>query len=162
MRMTPSRRFGALLTPALALILGAGLAGCVTHRVQPTLSKAVVEARKHKDVEATTACPDLAAPISVGFAFGESGLSELATPALEQVTKELACHPGEPALIAGQADNHGTDAEQRQLAQARVTAVMDYLRAHNVAPARLQTQVMGTPPGLDPQRIVVLAEGRRW
>lgn len=138
------------------------LAGCVTHGVTPTLSKAVVEARSHRDVKATTACPDLAAPVSVGFAFGESGLSELATPVLEQVTRELACHPSEAAIIVGQADNHGTGAEQRQLAQARITAVTDYLRAHNVAAQRLQSQVTGEPPALDPQRIIILAEGRRW
>lgn len=149
-------------TTALAVALAAPLAGCVTHKVTPTLSKAVVQARKHQNVEATTACPDLAAPISVGFAFGESSLSELATPTLSTVSRELACHPGEPALIVGQADNHGTDAQQDALAKARIAAVSDYLRAHGVAAGRLQSQVRGATPALDPKRIIVLAEGRGW
>ena len=70
--------------------------------------------------------------------------------------------PGEAAIIVRRADSHGTDAEQRQLAQARITVVTDNLRAHDVVAQRLQSQVNGEPPPLDPRRIIILAEGLRW
>jgi outer membrane protein OmpA-like peptidoglycan-associated protein len=65
-------------------------------------------------------------------------------------------------LIVGQADGHGTEADQVKLAQARADAVAQDLRARGVAAARLQTRAQGSAPAGDAQHLVILAEGRRW
>ena len=160
--MTTLRHLPTRLLPILALAAASGLSGCVTHRASPMLSRAVIDARAHRDVDKAAVCGPLSSPASVGFAFGEGQLNELATPALNEAGQELACHPEAVALVIGQADGHGTDAEQRQLAQARAGAVAQDLRARGVAAARIQTQVQGAAPAGDPRRLVVLAEGRRW
>jgi outer membrane protein OmpA-like peptidoglycan-associated protein len=145
-----------------ALIAAAALAACTTPRSQPAPSKAVADARAHRDVAPDAGCPTLVSPASVGFAFNESTIADIATPALESVTRMLACHPQATALIVGDADNHGTDAEQHKLAQARVQAVSGYLTAHGVAAARLGQQVGGKAPAGGGNQLIVMAEGRRW
>jgi outer membrane protein OmpA-like peptidoglycan-associated protein len=160
--MTTLRPLPIRLLPFLALAAAGGLAGCVTHTAQPMLSRAVVDARAHRDVDKVATCGPLTSPVSVGFAFGENHLNDLAAPALGQAGQDLACHPEAAALVVGQADGHGTQAEQHQLAQDRVDAVVKDLETRGVAPARLQTQVEGKAPAGDARRLVVLAEGRRW
>jgi outer membrane protein OmpA-like peptidoglycan-associated protein len=160
--MTTLRPLPIRFLPVLALAAAGGLAGCVTHTAQPMLSRAVVDARAHRDVDKVATCGPLTSPVSVGFAFGENQLNDLAAPALGQAGQDLACHPEAVALVVGQADGHGTEAEQHQLAQARVNAVVKDLETRGVAPARIQTQVEGKPPAGDARRLVVLAEGRRW
>jgi outer membrane protein OmpA-like peptidoglycan-associated protein len=150
------------LSSLAAAALALGLAGCVTHASKPVLSRAVLDARAHRDVDRTAVCGALTSPVSVGFAFGEPALSELAIPALEGAGQQLACHPEAAVLVVGQADGHGTPAEQHQLAQARTEAVAQDLRARGVAAGRIQTQVEGDLPAGDARRLVVLAEGRRW
>jgi outer membrane protein OmpA-like peptidoglycan-associated protein len=151
------------LLPSISLAaLALALAGCVTHASRPDVSRAVLDARAHRNVEKVTACGALASPVAVGFAFAEPALSELATPALEAAGQQLACHPDAAVLVIGQADLHGTAAEQHALAQARAEAVAKDLRARGVAAARIQVQAEGNPPADDPRRLVVLAEGRRW
>jgi outer membrane protein OmpA-like peptidoglycan-associated protein len=153
--LPPSTRLGAL---ALAL----GLAGCLTPTSKPAVSRAVLDARAHRNVDAVSACAALASPVSVGFAFAEQALNELATPALEGARQQLACHPDAAVLVVGQADLHGTAAEQHALAQARAEAVAQDLRARGVAAGRIQVQVEGAAPAGDARRLIVLAEGRRW
>lgn len=147
----------------LALALTAvGLSGCLTPRVKPTPSQAVLAARAHRTPPPAAVCVPLASPLSVGFGFGESTLGDLAGPALQSAAQALSCHPEASAVVVGQADAHGTDADRRRLAQARADAVAAHLTAHGVAQARLQTQAEGTAPTGDAQHLVVLAEGRRW
>jgi outer membrane protein OmpA-like peptidoglycan-associated protein len=149
--------------PSISLAaLALALAGCVTPGAKPAVSRAVLDARAHRNVEAAAACAPLASPVSVGFAFAEPGLNELATPALENAGQQLACHPEAAVLVIGQADLHGTAAEQQALAQVRAEAVAKALRSRGVAPARIQVQAEGTVPAGDARRLVVLAEGRRW
>jgi outer membrane protein OmpA-like peptidoglycan-associated protein len=147
---------------AVALGLALGLCGCVTQASKPVLSRAVVDARAHRDVDRAATCGPLSSPVSIGFAFGEPALSELAIPALEGAGQQLACHPEAAVLVVGQADGHGTAAEQHQLAQVRAGAVAQDLRGRGVAAGRIQTQVEGDPPTGDARRLVVMAEGRRW
>lgn len=148
----------ALLTFAVPLALAA--AGCTT-KVKPVLSKAVAEARQHRDV-AVAACPPVASPVSVGFGFGDASLNELAVPALEQAGQILACHPNVAAVVVGQADGHGTDQEQQALAAARAQIVIRELANRGAPRARITAQVQGTAPAGDASHLVVLAEGRRW
>jgi outer membrane protein OmpA-like peptidoglycan-associated protein len=143
-----------------SLAAAALLAGCTTPRVSPAESRAVAEARTHRP--AAAGCPALASPVSVGFAFGEGVLSELASPALASIASQLACHPDAAVLVVGLADGHGTAAEQHELAQTRTMAVAKDLQTRGVAAGRVQTQVEGAAPAGDAGRLVVLAEGRRW
>lgn len=148
-----------LVPPLAALALG----GCITHSVRPTPSRAILEARAH---HATTheakACPDLASPAEVEFGFNEGALSDLDTPALAKIAAALACHPGAGAVVVGQADGHGTAADRRKLAGDRAQAVVAELQRRGVAAGRVTTQVEGKEPAGDAQRLVILAEGRRW
>lgn len=164
MTMFLARRRSAAATFHLGLVLTAalGLSGCLTPRVKPTPSAAVLEARQHRDAKAPPPCPALDGPISVGFGFGEAAIGELALPAVVQAAQLMTCHPGISALIVGQADVHGTEAEQRKLSEARANAVAAALRERGVAPGRIATQIQGTTPPGDATHLVVLAEGRRW
>ncbi|THD74465.1 MAG: hypothetical protein E7812_19300 [Phenylobacterium sp.] len=150
----------SLALPA-ALAAAVGLAACATPVSKPMLSRAVMDARAHRDAAPSATCPDLASPFSIGFGFGEATLSDITNPPLETLARGLACHPQTAAIIIGQADGHGTTADQKVLAQGRAQAVTDYLQAHSIAPQRLAMQVEGKAPAGDP-RLVVMAEGRRW
>jgi outer membrane protein OmpA-like peptidoglycan-associated protein len=157
--MSPTRLLTLGLIPALA---AAGLAACTTPRVKPTLSQAVVDARAHRNTTAQAVCNPLASPLSVGFAFGESQINELAIPALQDAGQQLTCHPQANALIVGQSDSHGTPQQQAALATARAQAVAQELQGRGVVAARLQTQAEGAAPAGDDGHLVILAEGRRW
>lgn len=150
---------------ALVLAGGAGaLGGCLTPTVNPTVSRAVLDARAHKDVDQARTCAALTSPASIGFGFGERRLSDLATPELQSVAAELACHPDATAVVVGAADAHGTAAEQQALARARSQAVVEWLEKHGIAASRLRSQVLGKgkAPAGDETHLVIMAEGRRW
>lgn len=158
--MTNALRAHRLAT-LLALGAAVALSGCLTQRVKPTPSKAVADARAHRTAAPAPACPVLGDTASVGFGFGAATIGEVAQPELERVAQLLACHPQVSAVIVGQADGHGTDAEQKTLAQARAEAVAAGLRIRGVAAARLRL-VQGAAPPAAEGRLVVMAEGRRW
>lgn len=159
--MTITRRTRAAAFVALAAA-ALGLSGCLTARVKPTPSAAVIEAREHRERHAPPPCAAIDGPVSIGFGFGESAINELALPSVTEAAQLLTCHPAVTALIVGQADVHGTEAEQRKLAQDRANAVAAALAERGVAPGRLATQAQGTAPSGDAAHLVVLAEGRRW
>lgn len=152
-------------TPLLVLAAALGLSACVTHRVNPTPSRAVADAHAHKDVaDQNAACTPLSSPMSVAFGFGEPTLGASATPAVESVGRQLACHPGAAAVVAGRSDGHGTAQQQLKLANDRANAVAAALKARGVAPARisLDVQADAKPPAGDAGHLVIMAEGRRW
>ena len=151
--------------PMLSLIVLAplALAACTTPRAQPTPSKAVLEARARQKTSGPAAgCPQLSAPMSVGFGFGESTLSDVNAPDLATLATAMTCRPELTATIVGQADGHGTTADQAKLAEDRAHAVVEDLEKRDVAGERLKTQVQGTAPAADADHLVVMAEGRRW
>jgi outer membrane protein OmpA-like peptidoglycan-associated protein len=158
--MMPTRPILLALLPAAAA--AASLAACTTPHVKPTLSQAVVDARAHKNASAQAACTPLISPLSVGFGFGEAQLSDIAAPALDSAGQLLTCHPQAAAIVVGAADGHGTAQEQTALAAARAQAVAQELQRRGVAAERVKTQVEGTAPAGDDNRLVILAEGRRW
>jgi peptidoglycan-associated lipoprotein len=153
-----------VLIPALAA--ATALAGCTTPRVHPTPSRAVMEARAHKDVEVAqaNACPDASVRPRVGFGFDDASLKDVAMEPLETAAAALACHPDLKAVVVGGADQHGTEADRRKLAQARAQAVIDFLHAKGIASERMTSQVAldDKPPAGDAGHMIVMAEGRRW
>src|SRR6266545_1468130 len=109
---------------ALVWLAAAGaLAGCMTPRVKPQLSQAVIDARAHRDAPGAAACPQdpltTVAPVLVGFAFDESELTEAMRLPLAAPAQWLVCHPTTAAVIKPDADSHGSEAEQDALAQRR-------------------------------------------
>ena len=156
-----SRRFSSPRLLAVAL-MGAGLAGCTTPRLQPTPSLAIAEARANAVLKKPANCPALDAPARVGFGFAVSDLDELSGLELNSLTGALLCRAPTPVLIVGEADGHGTPGERETLARKRAEAVRGDLVRRGVAAGRLQMQVQGDAPASDATRLVVLAEGRRW
>lgn len=148
------------LTTLLAAMLA--VSGCMTPRSTPVPSRAVADARAHKDVTPEATCPDLEPTVSVGFPFNESAVPDTAFPVLQRTTRALACHPQIHGVVVGEADAHGTPEDQKKLSQARIEAVIAYFTAHGVAATRFSRQVQGKAPTPGDQQMVIMAEGRRW
>lgn len=149
----------------LLLLSAAALAGCMTPQARPRASQAVLDARAHRNVATAAACPTAAlgevSPVTAGFPFNDSAVSDAVNQPLTQPAAWLACHPATVVVIKPDADGHGTQAEQDALAQARALAVRDYLAAHGVAADRIR--ILGRseaePAG---EHFLIRAEGRRW
>lgn len=146
-------------------IAASGLAGCTTPSVEPTLSQAVVDARARRNAPAAPACPTdpvtAVSPVTVGFAFNDSELTQAMGRSLLPPARWLACHPNVPAVIRPDADGHGSPADQDTLAQKRAEAVRAYFVGQGVPAERIRILPRA---GAEPTGEVVLvrAEGRRW
>jgi len=156
----------ARIRPALVwLAAAAALSGCMTRHEKPHLSQAVLDARAHRDVPAVAACPETPlgtlSPVTVGFAFDASDLTEATRLPLAQPAQWLACHPATPVVIKPDADVHGTEAEQDALAQARAAGVKAYLASQGVAADRITILRRGAT-GPTGEVFLIRAEGRRW
>lgn len=159
MLVAPPLRLAAWLAAAAAL------AGCTTPEVQPQFSQAVLEARARRDAPQETACPqtplNVVSPVTVGFAFNDTELTEAMSLPLVETAQWIACHPAVRVIIKPDSDTHGTAAEQDTLARRRAERVRDYLTRHGVAADRVQILARGqaAPSG---DIFLVNAEGRRW
>ena len=153
-----------LLAPA-GLAAAALLSGCMTPQVKPATSQAVLDARAHRDAPPSEACPATplseVSPVTVGFPFDESGLSEPVANTLVGAARWLGCHPAVAVVIRPEADGHGAAAEQDALARARAATASNYLTTHGIAAARIRVLARGQadPTG---SHFLVRAEGRRW
>jgi len=159
-----------LVAPPLRLSIiwiaaAAALAGCMTPVVEPQQSQAVMEARARENAPPPPACPQTplsaVAPVTVGFAFNDTQLTEAMSLPLVDGARWIACHPGVRVVIKPDADTHGTEAEQDALARRRAERVRDYLTAHGVAADRIAILARGqaAPAG---EAFLINAEGRRW
>jgi peptidoglycan-associated lipoprotein len=98
---------------------------------------------------ATGAAPgseqDLVANVGdrVFFDFNQSALSSDADATLGRQAAWLAKYPSVNVLIAGNADERGTETYNLALGQKRANAARDYLVAQGVSAARLQTVSYG-------------------
>jgi peptidoglycan-associated lipoprotein len=150
----------------LALLTAAsGLSGCTTPRAEPQASQAVLDARARRNAPAAATCPQdpvsSVSPVTIGFAFNESELTEAMSRQLAAPARWLTCHPAVAAVVRPDADGHGTDAEQDALARKRAEVVRSYLAARGVAADRIRilARAGAEPTG---EVVVVRAEGRRW
>jgi len=147
------------------LAAAAVLAGCATPRVEPQQSRAVLEARARENAPPPPACPQTplssVAPVTVGFAFNDTELTEAMSQPLVEAARWIACHPAVRVVIKPDADTHGTEAEQDALARRRAERVRDYLTAHGVTADRIAILPRGqaAPAG---DAFLINAEGRRW
>jgi len=155
------------LLPALAATLACAalLSGCLTHRVQPVLSKAVVEARASAGAKAS-ACTagDLASlsPMDVGFAFDDAAITEAAQSRLAAAARWLSCNPKTEVVILPSADSHGDAAHLQDLAQRRAQAVQDRLRALGATGAVIHVLGRGAADPVTAPHLVINAIGRGW
>jgi outer membrane protein OmpA-like peptidoglycan-associated protein len=149
----------------LALLCAAPLvSGCMTRRVEPQISQAVLEARARANVP-PTGCAALgvsaAAPVSVRFPFKEAELQAPAVRALDQAAAWLACNPTASAAISGAGDAVGTPEQRQDLAARRVEAALAHLAQRGVSADRVRrlTPTTGAPPA---GVLIIQAEGRGW
>ena len=150
---------------AVSLVGATALSGCLTPRVKPALSQAVVQARAGAGAKAT-ACTagDLASisPVDVGFGFDDAAITEAGQRRLATAAQWLGCNPGAEVVILPEADNHGDAAHLQDLAQRRAQAVQDRLRALGAATAVIHILARGASDPVTSQHLVINAHGRGW
>jgi outer membrane protein OmpA-like peptidoglycan-associated protein len=155
------------LAAALLALTFAPLGGCLTNTAKPQVSQAVMDARAHVHVPSADPCAaqqtplDQVSPVTVGFAFNDAAMPELAGHPLVSATHWLVCHPAMRVVIKPDSDTLGTPADRDALARRRGQAVYAYLTSQRVAPPRINVLPRGAaePSG---EHLLVLAEGRRW
>lgn len=164
--MRSNSKLGAI--PAVGLALGAALltSGCMTARVKPQPSQAIVEARAAREAR-ESACADIAETpaISATFAFQTAELSETAKLRLDEARHWLTCRPQLTARVEATADQRGGEAEQAALARQRRAAITAYLVAGGVQPARVtDARSAQTPAGqaTGADVVVIRGEGQGW
>ena len=147
------------------LTAAGGLAACTTPTAKPQVSQAVVDARARRNTPPPPTCPQdpisAVAPVTIGFAFNESELTEAMSRQLVAPARWLTCHPAVAAVVRPDADGHGTDAEQDALARKRAEVVRSYLTARGVPADRVRilARAAAEPTG---EVLLIHAEGRRW
>lgn len=138
------------------------LVGCMTPRVKPEPSQAILEARAARDAK-VSACADIAEtpPIVATFGFQTAELSEAAKKRLDEARHWLTCKPGLSARVEAGSDQRGSEAEQATLARQRRAAITAYLVAGGVEPARvIDAPKSARSAGGDV--VVIRGEGQGW
>jgi outer membrane protein OmpA-like peptidoglycan-associated protein len=164
--MSRHARFRAPIAASVAgLICAMALGGCMTERVKPTPSQAVLQTRAGEGVK-PAACPvgDIASvsPMEVGFGFAQTALGDVAQRQVAKAAVWLKCNPGVEVVILPSADSHGPIAHQQEIAQARAKAVVDGLRGAGATEAVIRTLAMGAPDQLAAPHLVITARSRGW
>ena len=149
---------------AAVLVCATALSGCLTPRVQPVTSKAVLDARARVGAKAA-ACSteglDAVSPVNVGFAFDDPAITPAGQARLVAAARWLACNPTIEAVIQPDADHHGDAAHLNTLAQQRALAVQTQLRALGANNVIRQLARGAADPVTAPHMLIV-AEGRGW
>lgn len=152
------------ITPSALLLAGLALTGCMTPRIKPAPSPAVVEARAsavqaraHPASLCASVSLDPAVRLDVPFAYDKDELTETGRDALDQAAAWLICRPAAVAAIVGESDPTGTEERRKAIAAARVAAARTYLTAHGVAAARLLADKPASGEFLS-----IAAKGRGW
>jgi peptidoglycan-associated lipoprotein len=114
------------------------LAACSSH---PTTSNTATGAGMVSTGAAPGSEQDLVANVGdrVFFAFNESTLSSEADATLGRQASWLQKYPNVNVLVAGNADERGTETYNLALGQRRANHARDYLVAQGVAASRIQT-----------------------
>ena len=148
----------------VAVLCLAALTGCVTSRIDPPPSPAVLEARA-KATAAKTAKADpcalytfaTAAPVTINFPYGSTEPAEDGQVQIERIGVWLGCHPEVWVHVTGAADSTTLPAAQQAQADARATAVRTRLAAAGLQPQRILAHKPATGATL-----VLEARGRGW
>jgi outer membrane protein OmpA-like peptidoglycan-associated protein len=153
----------ALILPAL--ICAAALSGCLTPRIQPQVSQAVVQARAAAGAK-SAACPTdtlaTLSPVLVAFGFNEATVPEVGDTRLAAAVKWLGCNPGVEVVISPEGDSHADAAHLNDLAQRRAQAVAERLRSLGATAPVIHTLARGAPDPVSAPHLVIKAQGRGW
>ena len=115
----------------LAVVAGLGLAGCVAP-VRVTSAPSLLE---------SCGCKDIFAGFHdrVFFGFGSAALRKSAQATLVSQAAWMVKYPSVNVLVAGNADERGTETYNLALGNSRADAARDYLVAQGVASTRIST-----------------------
>lgn len=96
------------------------------------------------------------------FGFDQSDLGTTAQQSLAKLNEVLKKYPDTDIQIIGHTDDKGTDDYNQKLSERRAVSVADYLKAHDIATARIATKGMGeTDPKVPNDTDAARAENRR-
>lgn len=165
--MQSTAKPGAILAGCLVTTLALtalALGGCMTARVKPQPSQAVLDARRAQDAK-TQACAEITEtpPIVATFSFQTAELSQAAKARLDEARHWLTCRPQLAARVEASSDQRGSARDQTALARQRRAAITAYLAGGGVQPARIreaQTDEAAQPAGADV--VVIRGEGQGW
>ena len=150
---------------AVSLFCATTLSGCLTPRLQPAPSKAIVDARARAGAKAG-ACPteglEAVSPLNVGFAFDDAAVTEMGHNRLTTAAKWLACNPTIEVVIQPDADHHGAPAHLNELAQQRGQAVMSQLRMLGATGNVIHLLPRDGKDPVTAPHLLIVAEGRGW
>jgi outer membrane protein OmpA-like peptidoglycan-associated protein len=77
------------------------------------------------------------------FDFGKATIKPVSYPVLDQIVRVMSDRPAIDVRVEGHTDSKGTDAYNQRLSQQRAEAVVKYLVAKGIAPARLDAVGLG-------------------
>src|SRR5579872_3257986 len=95
------------------------------------------------DLEKSIAETGSAQIYGIHFDTDSAKLRPDSAPALAAVLELLNNHPDSQWIIAGHTDNQGESVHNQKLSEERAASVIAWLKAHNIAEARLQPQGFG-------------------
>jgi outer membrane protein OmpA-like peptidoglycan-associated protein len=150
---------------AVSLVCATALGGCLTPRVEPQVSRAVVQARAAAGAKpaACAATPlESVSPVVVAFGFDEATVPDADRTRLTAAVRWLACNPGTEVVIKPDADKHGDAAHLNDLAQRRAQAVQAELRTLGATAPVIRILPRGGPDPVTAPHLVINAQGRRW
>ena len=162
-------RPAVLCAATLVPLLLAGLGACTTQvKVQP--SAAILETRRAVAERAKAGGGVCVDPRDLGaeatvvpFGFLLADLDESAMRRIQTVAAWGRCAPANRIVLTGEADNHGTPAEQADLVARRMAAIRQALTAAGVADERISVAAQAKDvPADGGAPLVLLGRGRGW
>ena len=149
---------------AAALALG----GCA-QRVTPPPSAAIADVRARLAERAQApagagAAQPATIDVVVPFAYSESALTDDGQAGLRTLTEWLSCHPQATVAVAVAKEAHYRQPKvEKALGEARLAAVMDWLRGAGIAESRLHLVSEREDPTTNPADAARLTlRGRGW
>jgi len=152
---------------ARGMLTGAAIGGGIGAAVGHHTDQQEAELRKKLensgiDVQRKGDTIDLVVPSAISFATNSAQLTPNFYAALNKVAASLKDYPDSNVQIVGHTDSTGAAAYNQQLSVNRANAVVVYLSAQDIAPARMQPVGMGaTQPIADNQTAEGRAQNRR-
>ena len=149
----------------LVLVACLSLAGCLTPKVQPPPSAAILAARAALNAKPATCQPgglDALSPLLVGFPYDEAQMPEAGTKRLTEAARWLSCNPGTEVVILPSADGRGDAAHMEALATKRAQATLETLRSLGAASAVIHILARNATDPVSTPHLVIQAAGRGW
>ncbi len=148
----------------LGLVCATALSGCLTPRLKPTPSRAVVEARSAAGRKPAACGIDKLEDISptvATFGFDLAVISQTGRQRLVRAAAWLKCNPGVEAVILPGAQNRGKPEHEKDLAAQRGQAVQAELRALGAGNV-LRLMAPGATDPVQAPHLVIQAADRGW